>query len=76
MTTSPFTFLGARYRPPPYFSHLLFLCPSASGRNKLFDFQLNYQLALSTSVDLAVAYGVPDKKILHSVSDVDAFMLG
>lgn len=41
-----------------------------------FDFQLNYQLALSTSVDLAVAYGVPDEKILHSVSDVDAFMLG
>jgi hypothetical protein len=41
-----------------------------------FDFQLNYQLALSTSVDLAVAYGVEEDKILYSVSDVDAFMLG
>lgn len=41
-----------------------------------FDFELNYQLALSASVDLAIAYGVPEEKILRSVSDVDAFMLG
>ncbi|NYT66799.1 hypothetical protein H0A58_12590 [Alcaligenaceae bacterium] len=41
-----------------------------------FDFNLNYQLALSASVDLAVAYDVPEKKILRSVGDVDAFMLG
>ena len=41
-----------------------------------FDFDLNYQLALSASVDLAIAYGVPEEKILCSVSDVDDFMLG
>ncbi|GGW25592.1 hypothetical protein [Vreelandella hamiltonii] len=41
-----------------------------------FDFDLNYQLALSASVDLAIAYGVPEEKILRSVSDVDDFMLG
>jgi len=41
-----------------------------------FDFDLNYQLALSASVDLALAYGVPKEKILRSVKDVDEFMLG
>ena len=41
-----------------------------------FDFDLNYHLALSASVDLAIAYGVPEEKILRSVGDVDAFMLG
>lgn len=41
-----------------------------------FDFDLNYQLALSASVDLAIAYGVPEEKILRSVNDVDDFMLG
>ncbi|OZY86046.1 hypothetical protein CBP51_03170 [Cellvibrio mixtus] len=41
-----------------------------------FDFDLNYQLALSASVDLAVIYGVPEEKILRNVSDVDDFMLG
>ncbi|WP_434141503.1 hypothetical protein JQR84_24500 (plasmid) [Pseudomonas luteola] len=40
-----------------------------------FDFELNHRLTLSTSVDLAVAYGVQEVKILRSVSDVDAFML-
>lgn len=41
-----------------------------------FDFDLNYQLALSASVDLAIAYGVPEEKILRSVNDIDDFMLG
>lgn len=41
-----------------------------------FDFDLNYQLALSASIDLAIAYGVPEEKILRSVSDVDDFMHG
>lgn len=41
-----------------------------------FDFDLNYQMALSASVDLAIAYGVPEEKTLRSVNDVDAFMLG
>ncbi|EKO3892082.1 hypothetical protein P0F32_003254 [Vibrio metschnikovii] len=41
-----------------------------------FDFDLNYQLALSASVDLAIAYDVSEEKILRSVSDVDDFMLG
>ncbi|MFN3711836.1 MAG: hypothetical protein ACK4S8_14920, partial [Alishewanella aestuarii] len=44
--------------------------------DKAFDFALNYQLALSTSVDLAIAYGVAEEKILRSVSDLDDFMLG
>lgn len=41
-----------------------------------FDFALNYQLALSASVDLATAYGVAEEKILRSIDDVDDFMLG
>jgi hypothetical protein len=41
-----------------------------------FDFELNQGLMLASSVDLAVAYGVPQAKILKSVNEVDAFMLG
>ena len=41
-----------------------------------FDFNLNYHLVLSASVDLAIAYDVPEEKILRSVNDVDDFMLG
>lgn len=41
-----------------------------------FDFELNYRLTLVSSVDLAIAHGVPKHKILTSVSDVDDFMMG
>lgn len=40
-----------------------------------FNFELNYRLVLLASVDLAIAHGVPQDKILSSVSDVDIFML-
>lgn len=41
-----------------------------------FNIELNRGLMLCTSVDLAVAHGVAEEKILRTISDVDGFMLG
>lgn len=40
-----------------------------------FDFDRNYELVLVSSVNLAIAHGVADAKILRSVGDIDAFMM-
>lgn len=39
-----------------------------------FDLELNVQLRLAASVDLARAYGVPETDILHSTDELDQFM--
>lgn len=41
-----------------------------------FDRNLNTSLLLATSVDLAVAYAVPETRILRSTADVDRYILG
>lgn len=40
-----------------------------------FDFNLNVELRQQASIELAEAYGVPDFKIIHNVTELDSFML-
>jgi hypothetical protein len=40
-----------------------------------FDYNLNLELRLQASIELAEAYGVSDSKIIHNLDELDAFML-
>ncbi|WP_373533924.1 hypothetical protein [Microcoleus sp.] len=40
-----------------------------------FDSNLNLELRLQASIELAEAYGVSDSKIIHNVDELDSFML-